>query len=342
MTKTALITGAGGQDGAYLSQLLLEKGYRVHGTTRRTTSIVSWRLKELGIQSEVEFHNFDLYEQNNINRVLDAVKPDEIYNLAAQSFVGVSFEQPMYTAQIDGLGVTRLLESVRQINPDIRFYQASTSEMFGKIQETPQSETTQFYPRSPYATAKLYAHWMTVNYRESYDMHASSGILFNHESPLRGEEFVTRKITYHLAQVKHGLRDVLRLGNIDVTRDWGFAKDYVEGMHLMLQQEHADDYILATGRTESVRFFVNTAAHALGFDLEWTGSGIDEKGIDTHTGKVIVEIDPKFFRLAEVDLVVGDASKAQRKLGWTATTSLEDLVTMMAESDELRVKSGSD
>lgn len=340
MSKTALITGISGQDGAYLAQLLLEKGYKVHGAARRTSSQISWRLEELQIKDDITFHDFDLFEQNNVTRVVDRAQPDEIYNLAAQSFVGVSFEQPVYTGEIDALGVTRLLEAIRHVNSDIRFYQASTSEMFGKVQATPQSETTPFYPRSPYAAAKLYAHWMTVNYREGYGMHTSSGILFNHESPLRGGEFVTRKITRQLAEIKYGKRDVLKLGNLDAKRDWGFAKDYVEGMHLMLQQEAGDDFVLATGRTETVRSFVSAAAEALDFAIEWEGTGLDEKAIDKKSGKAIVCVDPEFFRPAEVDLLIGDPTKAKEKLGWEPTTKLEELVAMMATADARRVSKG--
>lgn len=339
MAKTALITGISGQDGAYLAQLLLQKGYSVHGATRRTSSSNNWRLEELGIKDEIIFHDFDLFEQHNITRVVEKVAPDEIYNLGAQSFVGTSFEQPIYTTEIDALGVTRLLEAIRHVDLNIKFYQASTSEMFGKVQETPQKESTPFYPRSPYAAAKLYAHWMTINYRESYGIHTSSGILFNHESPLRGPEFVTRKITQQLAEIKYGKRDVLRLGNLDAKRDWGYAKEYVEGMHLMLQQNTGDDFVLATGRTETVRSFVSAATKALDIDIAWEGTGLDEKAIDKKSGKTIVCVDPEFFRPTEVDLLIGDASKAKRQLGWEPKTSLESLVAMMAEADAKRVRS---
>ncbi len=337
MAKKALITGVTGQDGAYLAKSLLEKGYEVYGAARRTSSSNTWRLEELGVADDVRFEDFDLFEQGNILRTIDKVAPDEVYNLAAQSFVGVSFEQPLYTGEIDALGVTRILEAIRLTNPEARFYQASTSEMFGKVQDVPQSENTPFYPRSPYAVAKLYAHWITVNYRESYGMHASSGILFNHESPLRGAEFVTRKITYQLSEVKHGLRDQVRLGNIDAKRDWGYAAEYVEGMYAMLQRNTGDDYVLATGRTHTVRSFVEAAAQALGFDLEWRGEDLTTEGVDKKTGRVIVSIDPKFFRPAEVDLLIGDPGKARKHLGWEASTSLEGLVTLMAEADERRV-----
>jgi len=341
MTKIALITGITGQDGAYLARLLLEKGYKVHGAARSTSSQISWRLEEIGVSNDIELHDFDLFEQNNIVRTLEKIEPDEVYNLAAQSFVGVSFEQPVYTGEIGALGVTRLLEAIRQINPKARFYQASTSEMFGKVQAVPQSENTPFYPRSPYGVAKLYGHWITINYRESYGIHASSGILFNHESPLRGDEFVTRKITQQLAEIKYGLRDQLLLGNLDAKRDWGYALEYVKGMYLMLQQDQGDDYVLATGRTETVRSFVEAASRAIGFDLEWRGDGVESQGIDKNNGRVIVSVDPKFFRPLEVNQLVGDASKAQLQLGWKASTSLEELVTIMVDADMRRVKDHS-
>ncbi len=288
MGKTALITGISGQDGAYLSKLLLEKGYKVFGAYRRSASVNLWRLQELGIEQQVHLVPLDLLEFTNILRTIEAVKPDEVYNLAAQSFVGLSFEQPLYTGDVDALGVARLLEAVRAVKPDIRIYQASTSEMFGKVQEVPQSESTPFYPRSPYGVAKLYAHWMTVNYREAYGMYAVSGILFNHESPLRGMEFVTRKITAGFARIKHGTQDVLELGNLDAKRDWGFAGDYVKGMWLMLQQSTPEDYVLATGQTRSVREFVELAAEAAGFDLEWDGDGVSTLGVEKTTGKILV------------------------------------------------------
>jgi len=335
-----LITGITGQDGAYLAKLLLEKGYEVVGSMRRTTISDPIRLMELGIAGDVELCDIDLFEFSNIVRALERVKPDEIYNLAAQSFVSLSFEQPLYTGEIDGLGVARLLEAIRAVVPSVRYYQASTSEMFGKAQQVPQSETTPFYPRSPYAVAKLYAHWMTVNYRESYGLHATSGILFNHESPLRGREFVTRKITHGLARVRAGELPRLDLGNLDAQRDWGFAGDYVDGMWRMLQQESPSDYVLATGRTTSVRRFVEMAAAAAGFSLAWRGKGLDEVGIDTRTDKVIVGIDPRFFRPAEVDFLIGDAGKAKAQLGWEAKTTLDALVAMMVEADMRRVREG--
>jgi GDPmannose 4,6-dehydratase len=343
MAKTALITGVTGQDGAYLSQHLLSLGYNVFGGTRRSSSssLNYWRLDELGITKDVRMVDLELFEIGNILRTIEAVKPDEIYNLAAQSFVAVSFEQPLYTGEIDAMGVTRLLESVRMVNSSIRFYQASTSEMFGKVAEVPQRETTPFYPRSPYAAAKLYAHWMVVNYRESWGLHASSGILFNHESPLRGAEFVTRKITSQLAEVKHGLRDRVRLGNIDAKRDWGYAADFVKGMQLMLQQEHGDNYILATGRSQTVRSFVEAAAKALGFDIEWRGEGENASGIDRKSGRTIVVVDPEFYRPAEVDYLLGEPGKAKERLSWEPKTTFEELVTMMAEADERRVRDRS-
>jgi GDPmannose 4,6-dehydratase len=337
MSQRALITGITGQDGAYLTKLLLEKDYEVYGTYRRSASTNLWRLEELGVQNDIKLVSFDLLEYSNIRRVIEKVQPTEFFNLAAQSFVATSFEQPLYTADVDGLGVTRILESIRDVNPQIRFYQASTSEMFGLVQETPQSEKTPFYPRSPYGVAKLYAHWMTVNYRESYGMHASSGILFNHESPLRGQEFVTRKITASLARIKHGLQNSLELGNMDALRDWGFAGDYVEGMWRMLQQPTPDDYVLATGVTTKVRDFVQAAATAAGFQLEWQGEGVNEVGIDVPTGKTVVKVNPEFYRPAEVELLLGDPGKAQAQLGWTPKTTLEGLVQMMVEADLERV-----
>lgn len=333
MSKTALITGITGQDGAYLAKVLLEKGYHVHGAYRRSSSVNLWRLEELGIASDVKLEPFDLIEFNNINKTIEKVAPAEIYNLAAQSFVGLSFEQPLYTGDIDGLGVLRILESLRVINPKTKFYQASTSEMFGKVQQTPQTEHTPFYPRSPYGVAKLYAHWITVNYRESYDMFACSGILFNHESPLRGTEFVTRKITTALAKIKNNQQSVLTLGNIDAKRDWGFAGDFVKGMHLMLQQETADDYVLATGETHSVREFIEHAAKIAGFDLFWRGTGVEEEGIDKNTGKAVVKIDPEFYRPAEVDILLGSSEKAKSVLNWKPEVNFKELVEMMMESD---------
>src|SRR3954453_1823181 len=315
-SKRAMVTGVTGQDGAYLAKLLLEKGYRVFGAIRRTSTANVARLEELGIAEQVELVDFDLLEFSNLLRVVEQTNPDEIYNLAAQSFVGISFEQPIYTGECDALGVTRLLEAVRAVNPKIRFYQASTSEMFGAVAETPQRETTPFHPRSPYGVAKLYGHWITVNYRESYGMHATSGILFNHESPLRGREFVTRKITMSLAKIKHGKLDVLALGNMDAERDWGYAADYVEGMWRMLQQPQPGDYVLASGQKHSVRDFVLAAGKRLGFDIVFEGSGTDERGIDRKSGRTLVKVEPKFYRPAEVEHLCGDPTKAEKALGW--------------------------
>ncbi len=338
MTRTALITGISGQDGAYLAQFLLAKGYRVVGALRRSSRNAVPRLIELKIANDVEIVDFDLAEITNIIRTLEKTQPDEIYNLAAQSFVALSFEQPLYTSDTDGLGPLRILESLRETVPSARFYQASTSEMYGKAQTFPQDETTPFYPRSPYGFAKLFAHWATVNYRESYGIHASSGILFNHESPLRGREFVTRKITWSLARIRHGSLDMLELGNLDAQRDWGFAGDYVEGMWLMLQQDKAQDYVLATSETHTVRDFVEAAANRFQFDIEWSGSGLDERGTDRRSGKTIVGVNPAFYRPAEVEQLVGNPKKAQEVLGWRRKIGFEELVTLMAEADDKRVR----
>jgi GDPmannose 4,6-dehydratase len=340
MTKKALVTGIMGQDGAYLARLLLDKGYEVYGAVRRTSSVNNWRLVELGIERDVRFVDLELLEFSNILHVMQRIKPDEIYNLAAQSFVGVSFEQPIYTGHVNGMAVTKLLEAMRVAGGGTRFYQASTSEMFGRVRETPQTETTPFYPRSPYGVAKVYAHWMTVNYREAYGLLASSGILFNHESPMRGPEFVTRKATLGLSAVKLAQQEVLRLGNLDAQRDWGYAGDYVEGMWLMLQQPHADDYVLATGRTHSVRRFVELAAAELGMALVWEGSGVNERGIDRKTGKTVVVIDPAAFRPAEVDVLLGDSGKARKVLGWQPKVGFEDLVKKMVHADFDRISHG--
>ena len=333
--KKAIITGITGQDAAYLAELLLDKGYEVYGTYRRTSSVNFWRIEELGIQDNENLHlvEYDLTDATNSIRMVAEIQPDEIYNLAAQSFVGVSFEQPLATAHITGLGCVHLLEAIRIVNPKIRFYQASTSEMFGDVQEIPQKETTPFWPRSPYGAAKMYAHWMVVNYRESYDMFASSGILFNHESPLRGLEFVTRKITDAVAKIKLGKLDCMELGNMDAKRDWGFAKDYVEGMYLMLQADQADTYVLATNRTETVRDFVTMAFKAIDVELEWKGSAEDETATDKATGKVVVKVNPKFYRPAEVDLLIGDPAKAKKELGWEPKCTLEELCAMMVKAD---------
>lgn len=336
----AVITGITGQDGAYLAALLLDKGYEVFGTYRRTSSVSFWRLNELGIKGHGRLHlvESDLTDLSSAIRLLQQAEPSEVYNLAAQSFVGVSFEQPITTADITGLGALNLLEAVRIVNPLIRFYQASTSEMFGKVEEVPQAEGTPFYPRSPYGTAKLFAHWSTVNYRESYGIFASSGILFNHESPLRGKEFVTRKITDGLSKIHLGYEQQLELGNLDAKRDWGYAPEYVEGMWKMLQHTKADTFVLATGITKTVRDFVTMVAQILGIDISFEGEGSSEVGINVSTGKPIVIVNPMFYRPAEVDLLVGDASKAAQELDWHPDTSLESLCERMVASDLRRNK----
>jgi GDPmannose 4,6-dehydratase len=331
--KKAFITGITGQDGAYLAKLLLEKGYEVHGGVRRISQPERVRLEKVGVANDVHLHEFDLSEMNNIFRTIRDVPVDEFYNLAAQSFVGSSWDLPIYAADVNGMGVVRILDTLRTLKPDTRFYQASTSEMFGLVQEVPQSETTRLYPRSPYGVAKVYGHYITANYRESFKMHASSGILFNHESPLRGKEFVTRKITLALARLARGGTEPCVLGNMDAKRDWGFAGDYVEGMWRMLQQDQADDYVLATGITTTIRDFVTFAAEALGMDLDWQGKGVSETATDRKTGKRVIEVSEKFFRPAEVDLLIGDPAKAARKLGWKATVAVRDLAQMMAKSD---------
>jgi len=340
--KKAIITGITGQDGAYLAEFLLKKGYIVYGTFRRTSSTNFWRVEELGVDKHPDFHlvEYDLTDQSNSIRMLMEIEPDEIYNLAAQSFVGVSFEQPIATAHITALGVLHLLEAIRVVNPKIKFYQASTSEMFGEVQEIPQKETTPFYPRSPYGVAKLYGHWIVVNYRESYNIFGCSGILFNHESPLRGKEFVTRKITDAVAKIKLGKLDHLELGNMDAKRDWGYARDYIEGMYLMLQADTPDSFVLATNRTTTVRDFVKMAFSAVDIDIEFRGEGEDEVGVDSKNGKTIVKVNPKFYRPAEVDLLIGDYSRAERILGWRPKTSLEELCSMMVEADIRRNEIG--
>lgn len=338
--KTALITGVTGQDGAYLSKLLLEKGYTVYGGVRRSATLSTGRLDELGITADVQFCDLDLLEFTNVLRLVEKVRPDEIYNLAAQSFVGTSFEQPFFTTEVNALGVLRLLDAVRTIGGGIRFYQASTSEMFGKVTQVPQNEETPYHPRSPYGVAKLYAHWITTNYREAHNLFATSGVLFNHESPLRGREFVTRKISLNLAAIKLGQAQVLSLGNLDAKRDWGYAADYVEGMWLMLQHHAADTFVLATGQTHTVREFVEMAARHLGFKLMWEGQGVNEIGVDVVSGKTIVQIDPRFYRPAEVDLLLGSYEKANRELKWRPKTSLEGLVEMMVKADLDRRESG--
>ncbi|WP_205624996.1 GDP-mannose 4,6-dehydratase [Geminicoccus roseus] len=338
--KVALITGATGQDGAYLSQLLLDKGYIVHGIKRRSSSFNTGRIEHLYEDPHVEdprfiLHYGDMTDSTNLIRVVQETQPDEIYNLAAQSHVQVSFETPEYTANADGIGTLRLLEAIRLLGltQKTRFYQASTSELYGKVQEVPQSETTPFYPRSPYAAAKLYAYWIVVNYREAYGMHASNGILFNHESPLRGETFVTRKITRAVAAIHLGRQNKLYLGNIDAKRDWGHAREYVRGMWLMLQQDQADDYVLATGETHTVRSFVEKAFAHLGVTLQWKGEGVDEKGICAKSGRTLVEIDPRYFRPTEVDLLIGNPEKAHRKLGWKHETDMDALLAEMVDED---------
>ena len=338
----ALITGITGQDGAYMAQLMLEKGYEVYGTFRRTSSVNFWRIDELGIQSHPNLHlvEYDLTDLGASIALVQKIEPDEIYNLAAQSFVGVSFEQPTTTAHITGMGPLYLLEAIRLINPKIKFYQASTSEMFGKVQAVPQIESTPFYPRSPYGVAKLYAHWMTINYRESYGIFGASGILFNHESPLRGREFVTRKITDSVAKIQLGLLDVLELGNLDAKRDWGFAKEYVEGMYLMLQAKVADSFVLATNRTETVRDFVRMAFKAVDVELIFKGHAEHETAVDSKTGKTMVRVNPKFYRPAEVELLIGDPQRAKDILGWAPHTTLEQLCAMMVEADLRRNKTG--
>ena len=340
--KTAIVTGVTGQDGAYLAEALLTRGYRVYGTYRRTSSANFWRIEELGVDRhpELKLVEYDLLDLSASLRLIDKARPDEIYNLAAQSFVAVSFDQPLNTALVTGLGPLHLLEAIRIVDRKIRFYQASTSEMFGKAQATPQNETTPFYPRSPYGVAKLFAHWSTVNYRDAHGIFGTSGILFNHESPLRGKEFVTRKITDAVARIRLGKLDVLELGNLDARRDWGYAAEYVEGMWRMLQAPQAGTYVLATGRTESVRHFVELAFRAAGIEVAWRGSGVDESGVDATTGRQLVRVNPAYYRPAEVDLLMGDAAQATRVLGWRPRTSLEDLCRMMVEADLRRVERG--
>ncbi|MDP9966489.1 GDPmannose 4,6-dehydratase [Variovorax paradoxus] len=342
MKKHAVVTGITGQDGAYLAELLLAKGYVVYGTYRRTSSVNFWRIEELGIQNNPDLHlvEYDLTDLGSSIELIRQAEPVEVYNLAAQSFVGVSFNQPVATAQITGVGALHLLEAIRLVNPKIRFYQASTSEMFGKVQAIPQVEDTPFYPRSPYGVAKLYAHWMTINYRESYDIFGCSGILFNHESPLRGREFVTRKITDSVAKIKLGKLDTLELGNLDAKRDWGFAKEYVEGMWRMLQIDTPDTYVLATNRTETVRDFVSMAFKGAGIAVDFKGSGEGESAVDAATGKTVMRINPKFYRPAEVELLIGSPAKAKDKLGWEPKTTLEELCQMMVEADLRRNRQG--
>ncbi|WP_417310554.1 GDP-mannose 4,6-dehydratase [Devosia sp.] len=340
MSKVALVTGITGQDGAYLARLLLDKGYVVHGIKRRSSSFNTGRIEDIYQDPHEDdprmiLHHGDMTDSTNLIRIVQQSQPDEIYNLAAQSHVAVSFETPEYTANADALGALRLLEAIRILGLEqkTRFYQASTSELYGLVQEVPQSETTPFYPRSPYAAAKLYAYWIVVNYREAYGMHASNGILFNHESPMRGETFVTRKITRAAAAIHLGKQDKLYLGNLDAQRDWGHAEEYVRGMWMMLQMDQPDDYVLATGETTKVRSFVEWAFADVGINLEWRGSGVDEKGYDSSTGRCVVEVDPRYFRPTEVDLLIGDPTKARTKLGWSHTKSARDIAREMAHAD---------
>ncbi len=329
--KNALITGITGQDGSYLAELLLEKGYKVYGIMRRKSKADYGTVEHL--KNEIDFIYADMTDMASLVRTMQLTKADEIYNLAAQSFVATSWEQPVVTGEIDAMGVTNMLEAIRAIKSEARFYQASTSEMFGLVQEMPQTESTPFYPRSPYGVAKLYGHWITKNYRESYGMYACSGILFNHESPRRGLEFVTRKITDAVARIKYGLQDTLYLGNMNVKRDWGYAGDYVQAMWLMLQQDVADDYVIASGETHQVREFVDLAFRYAGFELEWTGTGTEEKGLDKVSGRVLVAVDPRFFRPAEVEILLGNPEKARRELDWDRKVGFEELVRMMVEED---------
>ncbi len=340
--KKAIITGITGQDGAYLSQLLLEKNYEVYGTYRRTSSTNFWRIEELGIHEHPNLHllEYDLNDQTSNIRLIDKVQPDEIYNLAAQSFVGVSFDQPISTAHTTGLGALHLLEAIRIINPKIKFYQASTSELFGKVQQTPQTEETPFHPRSPYGFSKLFAHWATINYRESYDIFGVSGILFNHESPLRGREFVTRKITDSVAKIHLGKLKQMELGNLDAKRDWGFALEYVDGMYKMLQHHTPETIVLATGQTNTVRKFVELAFAEIGIKIVWKGQGVDEKGYCEKTNKELVVINPRFYRPAEVELLIGSPQKAKDLLGWEAKMNLEELCHIMVEADLKRNRDG--
>lgn len=338
MAKTAFITGITGQDGAYLAKFLLRKGYTVYGGYRRTSSPNFWRLEEMGVFDDVRLLEVDIQDTGNLIRSFEKYRPDEVYNLAAQSFVAVSFEKPVLTGEITALGVTRMLEAVRIVNPRIRFYQASSSEMFGKVQESPQNERTPFYPRSPYAAAKLYGHWMTINYRESYDIFGCSGILFNHESPLRGIEFVTRKITDAVAKIKHGKQEYFEIGSLDAMRDWGYAAEFVQGMWMMLQRKSPDDYVLATGESHSVREFIEQAFAHIGMEIAWKGKGAKEIGRDKKTGKTLVRVNPKFYRPAEVDILTGDYSKAKRDLGWEPKTRFDELVRIMLERDLERIK----
>ena len=338
MAKRAFITGITGQDGAYLSRFLLEKGYEVHGGSRRTSASSTARLRELGVAGDVVLHDFELLELTNIQNVLDSVAPDEIYNLAAQSFVGTSFQHPVHSSDISALGTMRLLECLRHANSKARFYQASTSELFGLAPSSPQNETTPFHPRSPYGIAKMFAHWSTVNYRETFGIHACSGILFNHESPLRGSEFVTRKISLGLARIKYGSELILELGNLDARRDWGFAGDYVEGMWRMLQQAEPDDFVLATGQANSIRSFAGYVAATIGWNLEWRGTGLMEEGFDTISGKPLIRVNPAHYRPSEIDVLVGDPAKAHEKLNWRHQVDCKSLAEMMADADARKIR----
>jgi len=331
--KKALITGITGQDGSYLAKFLLEKSYEVYGLHRRSSTSNLWRLDALGVTQEVKLVEGDLSDQSSLMKAVEISEPDEVYNLAAQSFVASSWKEPLYTSEVTGLGVLKVLEAIKNVNPKIKFYQASSSEMFGKVQEIPQKETTPFYPRSPYGVAKVFGYWTTVNYRESYNMFACNGILFNHESPLRGEEFVTRKITKGIAEIKKGIRDYIELGNLDAKRDWGFAGDYVEAMWLILQQDKPDDYVIATGATHTVREFVELAFKEAGIDIVWEGTGLTEVGLDKNSGKIIVKVSEQFYRPAEVEILIGDPSKARKTLGWQPKVNFKELVKMMVKED---------
>lgn len=336
--KKALITGITGQDGSYLAEFLLEKGYEVHGLRRAASVFNTQRIDHLfsgthSKSSQIQLHYGDLTDSSNLNRILEQIKPDEIYNLGAQSHVHISFQVPEYTAEVDALGVLRLLDAIKETGIKTKFYQASTSELFGKVRETPQKETTPFYPRSPYGAAKLYAYWVVVNYREAYNLFACNGILFNHESPRRGKIFVTRKITCGIANIKKGIQDKICLGNLNAKRDWGYAKDYIEAMWMMLQQEKPDDYVIATGETHTVREFCEEAFGVAGFEIVWEGEGINEKGLNKKNGKVLVEIDPTYFRPTEVDILQGDNTKAREKLGWSPKVTFSELVKIMMEHD---------
>jgi GDPmannose 4,6-dehydratase len=331
--KIALITGITGQDGSYLAELLLEKGYVVHGIIRRASVFNTERIDHLIDRENFILHHGDVTDSSNINKLMSTIQPDEVYNLAAQSHVQVSFEVPEYTAQVDAMGTLRILDALRNYCPKARFYQASTSELYGKVQEIPQTENTPFYPRSPYGVAKIYGFWIVKNFREAYNLYACNGILFNHESERRGKTFVTRKITIGLAEIAQGFRETLALGNLDSKRDWGYAKEYVEAMWLMLQQDEPEDFVIATGKTYTVRDFIERAAKYVGFDIVWEGTGVDEIGIDKNTGKKVIEINPKYFRPTEVDLLIGDATKALNQLGWKAKVEIDELVKIMMESD---------